>query len=107
MPKRPQSLDPSPSPSADWWSDAGLEQQFASNLASGRTACCCDACEDISACSTEGLEGRAKKKCKKKLKQVGKKCKECPADNTQRRVDLSKSRCEKLVTAMKKGCDCM
>ena len=41
---------PKGSPSPEWWSDAGLEQQFAS---SGQATCCCDACGEIGACSRE------------------------------------------------------
>jgi hypothetical protein len=111
---------PKGSPSPEWWSDAGLEQQFAS---SGQTTCCCDACEEIGACSHEEVKKKKVKKCKKQLKKVGKKCKECvtaevvpnpspgfgsglPIPSGALGVDVSKGDCKKAVKKMKKSCDC-
>ena len=111
---------PKGSPSPEWWSDAGLEQQFAS---SGQTTCCCDACEEIGACSHEEVKKKKVKKCKKQLKRVGKKCKECvtadvvpnpspgfgsglPIPSGALGVDVSKGDCKKAVKKMKKSCDC-
>ena len=111
---------PKGSPSPEWWSDAGLEQQFAS---SGQTTCCCDACEEIGACSHEEVKKKKVKKCKKQLKKVGQKCKECvtaevvpnpspgfgsglPIPSGALGVDVSKGDCKKAVKKMKKSCDC-